>query len=103
VALTSAKVSIEAEAAQAVAERFLTVYESIVSLINHSNDQQIDWAAATKPAYIEEDPASGNIAGLMYTRQQVGLAFDTLVAIRQTMTATNLKNLNMIARPTGRR
>jgi hypothetical protein len=102
VALTHAKATTEAEAVQFAAERLLTVYDSIVGLLAHNSALSIDWANATKPSFFEED-TDGNLTGLQVTRQQVANAIGTLAAIQTLMGQGHLGNLNLLARPAGKR
>ena len=100
--LTHAKATTEAEAVGFMAESFLKVYDSLVGLLAHNSSLSIEWGATTTPAYIEED-ASGNLAGLPVTRQQISNAIGTLAAIKTLMEANHLGNLNLVARPVGKR
>jgi hypothetical protein len=101
-ALTHAKATTEAEAIQHASERLLDVYDAIIGLLAHNSALSIDWANATKPAYLEED-ANGNLTGLQVTRQQVANAIGTFAAIQTLMGQGNLGNLNLLARPVGKR
>jgi hypothetical protein len=101
-ALTHALATVEAEAIQKQAERFLDVYAEIVDLIGHNSSLSIDWANATKPAYLTE-AANGNLEGLAFTRQQVANAVGSLAAIQTLITGGHLGNLNLLARPVGKR
>jgi hypothetical protein len=101
-ALTHAKATTEAEALGFLAEDFLDVYDNLVGLLAHNSGLSIDWGAATKPDYLEED-ASGNLAGLPITRQQVANAIGSLAAIQTLMGNGHLGNLNLVARPVGKR
>lgn len=101
-AITHTRATVEAAAVAAMAERFLTVYDSLVGLIAHNQALAIDWGNATKPAFLEESE-DGNLAGLTVTRQQVANAIGTFAAIQTLMGQGHLGNLNLVARPTGQR
>jgi hypothetical protein len=101
-ALTHAKATTEAEAIQTVAERFLTVYDTLVGILGHNSALSIDWGNETKPAVLIED-ADGNLEGLQFSRQQVSNAVGTLAAIQTLMGQGHLGNLNLLARPVGKR
>jgi hypothetical protein len=102
VATTHATATTEAEAVRLLAERFLKVYDELVGLLDHNSALSIDWGNATKPAFLEED-ADGNLAGLPITRQQVANAIGTLASIETLMGQGHLGNLNLVARPAGKR
>jgi hypothetical protein len=101
-AMTHAKATVEAEAVQQVCERFLNVYDTLIGILDHNSALSIDWGNATKPAALIED-AAGNLEGLQFTRQQVANAIGTLAAIQTLMGQGHLGNLNLLARPSGRR
>jgi hypothetical protein len=100
--LTHAIATTEAEAVRLLAERLMDVYADVVDLIAHNSGLSIDWANATKPAFLEED-ASGNLAGLPVTRQQVANAIGSFAAIQTLMGNGHLGNLNLVSRPVGKR
>jgi hypothetical protein len=111
-ATTHATATTEAEAVRLLAEKFLKIYDELVGLLDHNSALSIDWGNATKPAFLEED-ADGNLSGLPITRQQVANAIGSFDALQTLLTggtlaawqhpANHLGNLNLVARPAGKR
>lgn len=77
-------------------------------VLEYNSDQAIDWGAAAKPAYIDEE-INGNLSGKTYSRQAVANAIGSLDWIRklltnQSMTGSqgdHLGNLNQLGSPLG--
>jgi hypothetical protein len=101
-ALTMPTVVAEAEAIALMAERILTVCALMDDLLAHNSGLALDWGNATKPEAIIED-ADGNIEGLEITRQQVANAIGSFAAIQGLLDGGHRGNLNLVARPTGKR
>jgi hypothetical protein len=105
-ALVHAKVKVEAEAIQAVCSELAAVLTRINQVLEHNSDQAIDWANASKPAYISED-ADGNLLGLLFARAAVANAVGSLDQVRRLLTSQtvttgdHLGNINQLARPLG--
>lgn len=105
-ALTSTISSTEAQAIKTVCDSVAQMLLVIDSALEHNSDLAIDWAAAEKPAYIDED-AAGNISGQPYSRADVANAIGSLNWIRsllknQNMTGSqgdHLGNINKLASP----
>jgi len=103
-ALTRIVADAEADAVATICEEVTALLTRINWLLEHNSDLSIDWAAAQKPAYIEED-ASGNLVDRRFTRQNVANAIGSLAQIRSLLTGgavsqgDHLGNLNLMARP----
>jgi hypothetical protein len=90
-ALTHAKAKEEAVALQLLCEQVRQLQSTIASALTHNSNQAIDWAAQSKPAYLDED-AAGNLNGSL---DQVNKLL-TNAAVSQ---GDHLGNLNQLARP----
>jgi hypothetical protein len=101
-ALNQAISTAEAEAVQKMAERLMNVLADIDDLVTHNSGLAIDWGGQSKPACITED-AAGNIEGLNFSRGQVANAIGTFAAIQTLMGQGHKGNLNLVARPVGKR
>jgi hypothetical protein len=103
-ALTHAKAKEEAVAIQLLCEQVRQLQSAIASALTHNSNQAIDWAAQSKPAYLDED-AAGNLNGLTYSRQAVANAIGSLDQVNKLLTnaavsqGDHLGNLNQLARP----
>lgn len=105
-ALTSIRVTEVATEVAEVARETRNLLARIHQLLEYNSDQAIDWAAGSKPAYINEDQA-GNLDGFAFARGNVANAIGSLDWVRklltnQTMTGSqgdHLGNLNVIAKP----
>ena len=82
----------------------------IRDFVEFNSDQAIDWAGDPTPSYISLDAdASGNLEGRNYTPGAVAnligsfSAIQTLVTAGTPSTGDHLGNLNVIARPVGKR
>ena len=107
-ALQYERVAATADAVADVCNQLATLRALIDQLLEYNSDQAIDWGAAAKPAYINEQ-ANGNLEGRYYTRQEVANAIGSLDWVRkllgnQAMTGSqgdHLGNLNKLVRPLG--
>ena len=103
-ALVYDRVTEEARAIQAVCTDMAFMLVRIQQILTHNGNQLIDWGAATKPAYIDED-AAGNMNGMTFSRVAVANAVGSLEALRKLMTnqsvaglqGDHVGNLNQIA------
>jgi len=106
-ALTRIVADAEADAVAVVCEEVTSLLARINWLLEHNSDLSIDWAAAQKPSYIEED-AAGNLVDRRFSRQNVANAIGSLAQIRSLLTGgaasqgDHLGNLNLMARPLSR-
>jgi hypothetical protein len=102
--LTRIVADAEADAVALICEEVAAMLTRINLMLEHNSDLSIDWAAATKPAYIEED-AAGNMVDRRFSRQNVANAIGSLDQIRKLLTnqatsqGDHLGNLNVMARP----
>lgn len=94
---------LEAVAIQLVCNELAAVLAKIDVILEHNSDLSIDWAAASTPAYIDED-AAGNINTLTFDRTSVSNAIGSLDNVRKLMTnqvvtqGDHLGNVNKLAR-----
>ncbi len=111
-ALTFAKVTVEANALVDLSNRMATLLADVTQVLTHNSNQAIDWGAGNgspgngTPAYITED-AAFNISGFTFTRQAVANAIGSLTQFQRLLTnlsasqGDHLGNLNQLARPLG--
>jgi len=87
---------------EASADALKIAAASLESTLETNTALAIDWAAGTKPSYIEED-SDGNIAGKNYSRQQVSNVIFSLEQVLNVLTnkvtsqGDHLGNLNQVA------
>ena len=102
-----AKVAAEAQAIASTANLLAETFHQIQQMLAHNADMAIDWGAAEKPAYIDED-GSGNLSGLNVSRQQIANAVGSLDAVRALLAneeltwqnpGDHLGNLHLIIPP----
>lgn len=108
-ALTRVTVDAEADAVAVICEEATQLLTRITWMLEHNSDLAIDWAAAVKPDYIEED-VDGNLVDRRFSRQNVANAIGSLDWVRKLLTnqdmtgcqGDHLGNLNLMARPLNR-
>lgn len=96
-ALTHTRALELAELLGAQATEFLDLYGRMQGLLAHNSALSIDWANASKPAFLNED-AAGNLDGLDFTRAQVANALGTFAAVQELLDNGHRGNLELIAR-----
>ena len=75
----------------------------VTEFLTTNSNLSIDWAAGTKPAYINED-VSGNLDGQKFTRQQIANVVGSLNNLRALLAneavtqGDHLGNINQIAK-----
>lgn len=110
--LNAARVNEVADAAQRIAERLLDVFADVDDFLEFQSDQAIGWTDDPRPAYISVDPGgSGNLEGRNFSPANVANLIGSLAAVRTLLTGGSLTglqgdhlgNLNVVARPVGKR
>lgn len=100
------RVAATADAVADVCNQTATLLALITQLLEYNSDQAIDWAAGSKPAYINEQE-NGNLEGRQFSRQAVANAINSLDNVRKVLTnqqatqGDHLGNINTLARPMG--
>ncbi len=103
-ALQYDRVKETAEAAAELSNQLAALQARVARFLTYNSNQAIDWAAGSKPGYIDEE-ANGNLSGKSYTRQAVANAIGALDQINrhllnQTVTQGDyIGVLNQLARP----
>jgi len=102
-ALNLTRVQEEADKFADICTRLSRLIDEIDGLVTHNSHQAIDWAAASLPAYIEED-ADGNLSGVgsghstyTFSRQEVANAIGSLASLAADSALRG--NINHLARP----
>ena len=95
-ALTHTRAKEVAEHAAAVSNETKVLLYRITEFLTMNSNQAIDWAAETKPAFLNEDVV-GNLDGLHFTRQQLSNAIGSIDTLKTAMD-TAIGNLNQLAK-----
>lgn len=101
-ALTSVRALEVATEAKGIADDLAALHERVRTFLAQNSHLSIDWGAAQKPAYINED-ASGNIDGLLFSRAQLSNAigsfqeFSDLMNNAAVTQGDHLGNINQLA------
>lgn len=83
-ALEFSTVAEVATAIESIAEAQLQLLYKIKALLLVNGRAGIDWGAATKPEYIEEDER-GNVRGKNFTRQEADQGLQALDQVRELL------------------
>ena len=89
-----------------LSDRTRQLISDIQSFLIFNSHLSIDWGAAEKPSYIEED-RNNNLAGYVFSRQEVSNIIGSFYWLNQLMTkqpliggeGDHLGNINKIAEP----
>ena len=73
------------ESAVSISNNIKALLKEIHGFRQHNTALAIDWAAQSKPAFIDEDEA-GNLAGLHFTRTEMANAINSLVQLEVLLT-----------------
>lgn len=95
-ALTYERAKETAERIKAVVNLAKVLKSELDEVLTFNSNLSIDWANATKPAFINED-AAGNLDGLKFSRQQLANAIGTLATLQAAYGSGNMGNLNLVA------
>jgi hypothetical protein len=107
-ALNNDRVRETAVAIRAMAERATVLLRDIEYLLRYNSNQSIEWNAAQKPDYIDEEETgagAGNLNGLPFTRANVSNAIFSLSQIQLALTnqatsqGDHIGNLNVLSSP----
>jgi hypothetical protein len=102
-ALTHERAKEVAEHCESLCNEAKALHYRILEFLGSNSNLSIDWAAGSKPNYINED-AGGNLDGLKFSRQQVANAIGSLDQVRALLannTVTqgdHLGNINQLAK-----
>ena len=102
-ALTHQRAKEVAEHAEAICNEAKALHYRVLEFLATNSNLSIDWAAESKPAYINED-SSGNLDGLHFSRSQLANVIGSLDQLRKCLAneavtqGDHLGNINQIAK-----
>jgi DNA-directed RNA polymerase beta subunit len=94
---TYATVSSKAAEARQIAASVRSLYYDLKQYLDTNTHLSIDWGAAQKPAYINEQ-ANGNLEGHEFTRQAISNLIGTFDTLRTTIEAGHLGNVSNVVK-----